>query len=331
MPPDAPSPPVPTGLDAAERPAVRIVWDRGRISEWYEALRQVPRSTLTQSFGYAQAMLTVARWKPRLGLILLGERTVGLVVAMERRVLGIRQVRIDRGPLLRPEAARPAVLALALKAIRQEYPGGLLRPLTLLPELAAGPDAAAVLRWAGFRPRTDPGYRTLWLNLAPAEAALRAALHPTWRNKLRQAEAAGLEVEVDRAGALLPWLLDRYAEDKAARGYPGPSPALVTRMRTGMHKDGDVLVLRALADGVPVAGVLMFGHGQAATYQIGWSGADGRRRRAHNLLLWRAALELKAAGRLWLDLGGINDTAPGVTRFKRGMGGEEIELCGSWR
>jgi len=313
-------------------PNIRIVWDVARLSEWEAALRAVPRSTLTQCFGYAQAMLTIEGWRPRLGLVELADKPIGLVLVLEKRVLGlIRVVRIHRAPLIRPEAAKPAIFAALLKELRAAYPSGPLRWTAIVPELTATEENAALLRWAGFRRQKGPGYRTIWLDLSKSEADLRAGLAQKWRNALHQAERAGLTVEMDRSGSNLPWLLERYLEDRRAKGFRGPSPKLLIRMRTAMHKDGDILVLRALKEGEPVAGVLMLGHGQAATYQIGWTGPDGRRLRAHNLLLWRAVLELKSQGRSWLDLGGIlPDQAAGVTAFKRGMGGEEVELAGAW-
>lgn len=316
------------------RPSVRIVWDVGSVPEWYRLMKLVPRSTLTQGFGYAAALLTTEKWRPRLGVIELADQPIGLVVVTEKTLFGlVRLMRMHRGPLIRPEAAKPAVVAATMKALREAYPRNPLTRTAIVPELPAGEDTAAMMRWAGWRRDRGPGYRTIWLDLTRDEPVLRAALAQKWRNALNQAERAGLEVEVDRDGsALLPWLAERYLADKAAKGYRGPSAPLLTRLRTALHKDGDILVLRARKDGEDAAGILMLGHGLSATYQVGWTGDLGRRTRAHNLLLWRAAMELKARGRQTLDLGGLlPDQAPGVTAFKRGMGGEEVELAGVWR
>jgi lipid II:glycine glycyltransferase (peptidoglycan interpeptide bridge formation enzyme) len=90
-------------------------------------------------------------------------------------------------------------------------------------------------------------------------------------------------------------------------------------------------VLRARAAGQWVAGVLIVRHGTSATYLVGWSGDDGRKARATNALLWAALGELARRGCEWLDLGGIDDTAtPGVAEFKRGMGGREYVLSGTY-
>lgn len=320
--------------DQESLPNLRIVWDVGRLSEWSRLLAECGQSSLTQGFGYNQAMLTVEGWRPRLGIIELSDRPIGLVVMSERHIFKlIRVARLHRGPMLRPEARKPTVFAMVMKLIRKEYPSGPLNWTAVVPEWGAGEEAEAMMRWAGFRRDKAPGYRTLWVDLRRDETELRARLAQKWRNALNQAERAGVSVEIDRDGkAQLPWLLEQYQKDKTAKRYRGPSPKLVIRMRTGMHKDGDIMLLRAVKDGVPVAGILILGHGKAATYQIGWSDAAGRAARAHNLLLWRAMQELKRQGRDWFDLGGIlPDEAPGVTAFKRGIGGEEVELVGAWR
>jgi lipid II:glycine glycyltransferase (peptidoglycan interpeptide bridge formation enzyme) len=72
-------------------------------------------------------------------------------------------------------------------------------------------------------------------------------------------------------------------------------------------------------------------HGTAATYHVGWSGEEGRRLGAHNLLLWEAMSRLAAHGVRRLDLGGVNtQSSAGVARFKLGAGGEVVTLAGTW-
>jgi lipid II:glycine glycyltransferase (peptidoglycan interpeptide bridge formation enzyme) len=72
-------------------------------------------------------------------------------------------------------------------------------------------------------------------------------------------------------------------------------------------------------------------HGQAATYQVGWSNQAGRDLNAHNLLLWQAMLELRQRGIKRLDLGGVNTTrSAGLARFKIGTGGQVLKLPGTY-
>lgn len=95
--------------------------------------------------------------------------------------------------------------------------------------------------------------------------------------------------------------------------------------------DGEAMVLIASHGGERRAGIFVVRHGDTATYLIGWTGADGRRLRATHLLLWQAMEALASDGVRRFDLGGINpEKAPGVTLFKRGFGGQEYELVGTY-
>jgi Acetyltransferase (GNAT) domain len=342
--PPAPSSFAPQGLVPSleaetDRLPLRIVWDAGRLSEWAALLAACGQSALTQGFGYAQAYFSIDGWRPRLGIIELSDRPVGLIVIAQKTVAGLVQlVRLHRGPLFIPEARRPIIFALTMRALRQAYPAGWRRRVTVIPEWPAGEEGAAIMRWAGWRCLPGPGYLTSWLDLRRPLPDLRAALRQKWRHALHQAERADLSIAIDPDGAQqLPNLLRRYEADRRAKGYRGPSPRFLIRLRTGMRKDGDILLLEASQSdeqGVsqPVAGILILGHGKAATYQVGWTSPAGRAARAHHALLWRAIETLQAQGRHWLDLGGLlPDGAPGVTAFKRGLGGEEVELLGAWR
>ena len=80
-----------------------------------------------------------------------------------------------------------------------------------------------------------------------------------------------------------------------------------------------------------MAGTLFIRHGRCATYQVGWTGPEGRAAHAHNRLVWETVCALKTEGVEAVDLGGLDDAnAPGVAHFKRGLGGEEITLMGTF-
>ena len=188
-----------------------------------------------------------------------------------------------------------------------------------------------MLERCGFR-RIAPGYQTVWLDLSLKPEAIRTRFSPSWRQRLRAAEAAGLVLDVEPAAQNLPWLVRQDQKQAEIKGYRSASGTLIVRLRNALHKAGGVLMVTALAGKEPVAAALLFIHGQAATYQVGWSNAAGRTSSAMRLVLWRAIEELKKRGVTALDLGGINpDDASGVTEFKLGLGGEAVETPGLYR
>jgi len=72
-------------------------------------------------------------------------------------------------------------------------------------------------------------------------------------------------------------------------------------------------------------------HGQAATYQIGWTNDAGRNAYAHNLLLYKGMEALKERGIRSLDMGGINTgRSAGIARFKITSGAQVVTLAGTF-
>ena len=52
--------------------------------------------------------------------------------------------------------------------------------------------------------------------------------------------------------------------------------------------------------------------------------------KAHHFLLWQSVLWLKENRYTGFDLGGINETTPGIAQFKIGMGGQPFRLVGGY-
>ncbi|HYG85237.1 MAG TPA: GNAT family N-acetyltransferase [Azospirillum sp.] len=312
--------------------AVRIAWNEGTVAEWSAAFARVPRSTLPQSFGYAQAMAKTHGYVPRLGLIEHAGRPIGMVQVLERRTLKMfHQRQLHRGPLWFDGEPESRVLEAVLRLLRRECPDNPLNHLSFLPELAASPATGDLLLRCGFR-RIGPGYRTVWLDLSKSDEELRAGLARDWRQRLKGAEKAGLALDLDTEAKNLPWLVKQEHEQAQVKHYHGMSGPLTVRLRNALYKANGVLLAAALDGKTPVAAALLLGHGHAATYQIGWSNEAGKKTSAMRLLLWRSIGHLRARGVRWLDLGGINpETAPGVTEFKLGTGGEATESVGLFR
>jgi hypothetical protein len=309
-----------------------IAWDAMTVGEWRAAIDRIPRSNLLQSWPYAVALRRTEGYVARFGSIHWHDRPIGVIQTQERRPFGMLHiVRIHRGPLWLEPLAGGEHIGATLSELRRLYPVRPWRRISFLPELPAGGGSHDMLVDAGFRRRPDPGYRSAGLDLSESLEVIRRRLHGKWRNALHKAERAGLDIDDDSAAENFTWLMHRYRLDKRLRGYRGPSPTLVREIwRAGLARQ-EGLLLTARHGGERIAGVLIFRHGLGATYLVSWSGAEGRRLSAHNLMLWRAIERLKNSGVRWFDLGGLNpEHAAGVTAFKRRMGGEEYELVGSY-
>lgn len=168
------------------------------------------------------------------------------------------------------------------------------------------------------------------LNLRKSASCLRRDMAQKWRNRLNRAARSGLSVSQTELPAQPDhWLLRAEARQQRAKRYRGYPPVFSAAFAASNR--GQARLFEARDHGAPVAAMLFLCHGSTATYQIGWSGPDGRRHSAHHLLLWRAMLELPRRGITRLDLGLVDtQSAPGLARFKLGSGATCRALGGSY-
>jgi hypothetical protein len=302
---------------------VEASWDAGDRADWEALLARAGRSALQQGWAYGAAVAARGCRVHRVTWRADG-RMLALAQVIERRLLGVVSLAaVLRGPVwLDADAAEKRAV---LRSLLARWPKRRYRFLLVQPDAGAAPELAEL----GLR-RVMTGSSTSWLDLRRDPEAMRKALDGKWRNQLRRAEEARLAIDQAHGGKHVAWLLDKDQAQARARRYRGLGAALIQDIVAASARDS-VLSLTAKLGVEPIAGVLLLRHGAAATYQVGWSGEAGRERHAHNLLLWRGALELRRRGVSWLDLGGVETThAEGIARFKLGLGGGVTTLAGTY-
>ena len=303
---------------------IAVEWDGHARRPWEACLAQAGRSALQQGWAYGEALAAGGTAVHRLIARDGRGRPLALAQLAERRLLRCRRVLfLLRGPAWIEPAARERAEPGLLRAIGARFG----RPILVWTPELPGP----VAELHGRRPFVTP-YATGWIDLAPDEAGLRAGLRGKWRNQLRRAERADLRVAEVGGGATLAWLLRENEAHRRRVGYQGLRPPFLAALAAAADAGRDLLALVAWDDGpTPAAGVLLVRHGAAATYEVGFASARGRELSATHLLLWHALVESKRRGVRWLDLGGLNtDKAPGIARFKLGLGAEVVTLAGTF-
>jgi len=303
---------------------VAWLWDHLRQREWSDLLARAPAPTLEQSWAYGAAIEAVSPYRARRGVASIGQRPAALLQVFTRRVGPLTLTKSLRGPIaLAP--LDPETMVGLMRSVAERLRIRQRRPLFWLPELPAG-EADRMMRALGKRPMVR-GYATSVVDLTQDEAALRARLDGKWRNQLVRAEEAGLRVQSAHGGRFLDLLVQRHETFRRTKRHHGHSGQEIAALVAAIEPKEDALILTALDRNDPVSGILLVVHGRGATYHVGWTGEEGRKANAHNLLLWRGVLALKSRGVAFLDLGGIDDRAAGVARFKLGLGGGITDLA----
>ncbi len=305
---------------------MRIVWDNVTQQDW-DAAHGRCAGALQQDWAYGATMrllgVTVLR-----ALIEQDGTPVGLAQFIVRSIGPVGALALcSRGPLwLQPLGSDHK--AQAYRLLRQTLPLRGLRLMLITPEEAAEGEL-------GLKPwrRVMSGYATVLLDLALTAEQRRAQLDGKWRNRLVSAETGPLSVHrIGTNPGQFRWLLDQEQSQRETKGLSGlPLPFYEPFIQSRRQPSDCVLSLRADLGRDRVAAMMFLIHGQAATYQVGWSNDQGRDLNAHNLLLWQAMTELSARGVRVLDLGGVNTgRSAGLARFKIGTGGQVHRLAGTF-
>lgn len=311
---------------ASDNKTMNVIWNDIDPSTW-DQHHALHAGALQQDWAYGSTMKLLG--VPVLRACVYRD---GVIVAQAqfivRRWGPLASVALcSRGPIWLQDLS-PSDHTAVYKLLKQTLPLQGLRFLLVTPEHPQN-EAVGLPFWR----RVMTPYSTVMLDLSQDTAALRLGLEAKWRNRLVAAENSALQVQ--RTGVKFSqyrWLLDHEQQQRQSRGLAGlPMPFFEPYAQSRKNKGPTIFGVRADVQRERVAGMLFLIHGEAATYQIGWSSPQGRDLNAHNLLLWDAMQGLKDKGVRRLDLGGVNtQRSAGIARFKIGSGGQVLSLAGTY-
>jgi Acetyltransferase (GNAT) domain len=293
---------------------MKVNWDTMTHPEW-DAHHAAAAGPLQQDWAYGACMKTLGVGVLR-ALVEQDGAPVALAQFIVRRFAGgvANMALCSLGPVwLQPLSG--ADKARVYKALKQTIPLKNLRVVAFTPLEAQGPELG-LSRWR----RVMTGHSTVMLDLTLSMEALRAQLDKRWRHRLGGAENSELTVHrVGTNAGQYRWLLDAEMHffDLYVPSRQQPAKTILT-LRADVGRDR-------------VAGMMFLIHGEAATYQVGWTSDAGRDLHAHNLILWKGIEALRERGVRKLDLGGVNTTrSAGIARFKMSTGGQVLTCAGTF-
>ncbi len=305
---------------------MKVHWE-GLNSATWDAAHSQARAPLQQDWAYGASMQMIGVTVLRAMVEDKGAPVALAQFIMRRWGSVLSMALCSRGPVwLQAMSAQDKTHVY--KSMRKSLPLKGLRLVLITPEEVRS-GSLGLSPWR----RVMTSYATVMLDLKQSPLDLRAGLDAKWRNRLVAAEAS--EIKVQRMGSnpgQYRWLLDQEEAQRQQRGFAGlPLPFFDAYIQSRKQPDKTVLTMRADLGRDRVAAMMFLQHGQAATYQVGWSNEQGRQLNAHNLLLWQAIAALQQRGIQVLDLGGINTArSAGIARFKIGTGGEVLQLAGTY-
>ncbi|MDQ7822528.1 MAG: peptidoglycan bridge formation glycyltransferase FemA/FemB family protein [Candidatus Eremiobacteraeota bacterium] len=299
--------------------------------EWNSFLEGMEHTSLTQSWAYGEAKAECEKWKVLRGIIKRGKQSIAIFQALQKKIPLIGTlIRINRGPLM-IDANITHFDLYGVFMVLKKWPVFKGAFLLIVPELYDEPESGVMLTLLNYIRLRENVWHSSLLDLSREEKELRSSLKGKWRNQLAASERSGIVLKISYSSEDFEWLLTNHNILMKEKRYQGPSDELLRSLREKMVQKDDFVMLIALNNNLPAAGIVMIKHGLTCTYLLGWNGPEGRAIHANNYLLWNAIVEMKRRGCKWLDLGGLDEkSTPHITRFKRGVGGMEYKLAGEY-
>lgn len=280
---------------------------------------------LQQSAAYSRARLAerFSIWR--------GQRYLGELSIIKRRIFGIQVARLYRGPIWR-STPTPDDWAELLPLLHARYTSRYARRFLWVP-----PETEAQLNWKDFGVTEwmNGGWHG-WLDIRQDTNAMRLRMEKKWHQALVKGES------VD--ASIIPHALrSDAAQWVLSGGRPSSRRALgnlAVRWALSLHRRGATLRIYTLQDGrttlwspeTALAGALFIRHGTSATYHLGLASNRAWEQGFMHRLLWQAILSLKKEGVHWLYFGQLSGDKTNAERerFTFGIGTRPAMDGGVW-
>jgi peptidoglycan pentaglycine glycine transferase (the first glycine) len=181
---------------------------------------------------------------------------------------------------------------------------------------------------------------TIIVDLEQTEAELLAAMHPKARYNVRVAERHGVTVRQGSSEEDIALFLRLTAETAERDKFDSHEADYLRATCEALLPSGFARLRFAEWQGKCLAANMEIAYGETVTYLHGSSSSEDRQVMAPYLLHWEAMKTAKGAGAKFYDLYGANPRLQsniyykpsweGITRFKRGWGGKDVDLMGTW-
>lgn len=181
---------------------------------------------------------------------------------------------------------------------------------------------------------------TIVLDLGPSQEELLAAMHQKTRYNIRVAAKHDVTTRVASQPGDVTAFLNLMNETASRDGFVQHDASYLKATYDFLSQRGLARIRLAEYQGRVLAANLEVAYGDTVTYLYGSSSSEARHLMAPFALHWDAIQQAKRDGHRFYDFWGANPESKaafyfkpaweGITRFKRGWGGRQVDLYGTW-
>ncbi|MFA5184911.1 MAG: peptidoglycan bridge formation glycyltransferase FemA/FemB family protein [Patescibacteria group bacterium] len=272
-----------------------------------------------------------------------GEWLAALQMEYRKKKFGLGYWYAPRGPVfsskINPEKRPDLMMALCegLLKVKELKKNSLFWRMEPTSELSR-PEGLIPLSFR--RAKAGDPTSTILLDLDKSEDELLRSMHEKTRYNIRVAAKHGVTVRLAKEPKDIEAFLDLAEETARRDGFVQYGRAHLKDTYLVMHANGQAEIRLAERNGKILCANMELSFGDTVTYLHGASSSEDRNVMAPFALHWAAIQDARNRGFKIYDFWGANPefksmyyykpSWDGVTRFKRGWGGRQFDLAGTW-
>lgn len=297
---------------------------------WEKFVLSYPDANFLQSWNWGEFHKNLGKKISRIGFY-EGHKLVGAMLSILEKAKRATYLIVPGGPLI-DWGSENQVIAFreTIEKIAKESSCSFVR---IRPQILENEKNADLFSKMGFKkaPMHLHAELTRQLDLTKSEEELLSEMRKTTRYEIKQALKLNIEIKQSIKTDDIDEFYKLQRETAKRQGFVEFDKRFLKEQFSVFVKDGQVILYTAYLAKKKLAQAFIIFYGDEADYHYGASTLDGRKYPGAYLLQWEAIKEAKKRKmqryNLWgvAPEGGINHRFHGVSIFKRGFGGEDVD------
>lgn len=298
--------------------------------EWEDFLGRHPEANFLQSWYWGQFHKSLGHRIHRSGFY-RGNVLVGLMLSVVENAKRGRYLTVPAGPIIDWEDSEQIkAFVEEIKRIAKQEMCAFVR---VRPQLESNEYSRGIFANSGFTnaPMHLHAELTSQLDITKTEEELLANMRKSTRYEIKKAITSGINVATTTDPSALKGFYNLQVKTSKRQNFVPFSYKFLEEQFKVFSNAGKILLYTATFEGKLLAQAFIIFYGQEAAYHYGASTEEGRKYPGAYLIQWEAIKEAKRRGIKRYNFWGVapedqhNHRFHGVSVFKRGFGGNDIE------
>ncbi len=297
---------------------------------WEEFLLTYPEANFLQSFNWGKFHKNLGKTIRRIGFY-KGEKLTGVMLCIVEKAKRATYLTVAGGPLINWEDSNQIKLFKdTVEKIAREEKCAFVR---VRPQILEKEENSKLYKTLGFKkaPMHLHAELTRQIDLTKSEEQLLLEMRKTTRYEIRQAMKLGIKIITSKDPNDIDEFYDLQKQTAKRQGFVEFDKRFLKEQFSVFTQDNQVELFTAFLGTKKLAQAFIIFYNKEADYHYGASTLEGRKHPGAYLIQWEVIKSAKKQGlsryNLWgvAPEGEINHRFFGVSIFKRGFGGKDIE------